>query len=111
MPLGPPGFERVAGIQIMIKDPAGPGHSRGFVEPAVFLIAFVTLVGTVGFTIVRVAKMITSRREAAPELAARVEALEQEIQNLQQGQAETLERLDFAERLLSERRNERQIGG
>lgn len=79
-------------------------------EPGVFLIAFITLVGTAGFTIVKVAGMITARRQNSPELAARVDALEQEIQSLHQGQAETLERLDFAERLLSQRRDEPQIG-
>ena len=74
-------------------------------EPGIFLFAFVTLVGTAGFTIIKVAKMITARRESPPsELAARLDALEQEVQSLRQEQAEALERLDFAERLLSKGR-------
>lgn len=74
-------------------------------EPGVFLIAFVTLVGTAGFTIIKVARMITARRESpGSEIAARLEALEQEVQSLRQEQAEALERLDFAERLLSKGR-------
>jgi hypothetical protein len=37
--------------------------------------------------------------------------VEREIQNLQQDLTETQERVDFAERLLSQAREERRIGG
>ena len=71
-------------------------------EPAVFLVALVTVVGTAAFTIVKVARLWTSRPESpSADLTARLEALERGVQDLQQEQAETQERLDFAERLLS----------
>lgn len=80
-------------------------------EPAVFLVALFTVVGTASFTIVKVARMLTARREApSAETTERLESLEQQVQALQQGQAETLERLDFAERVLSKARDERQLG-
>jgi predicted nucleic acid-binding Zn-ribbon protein len=41
----------------------------------------------------------------------RIDALEQDVQGLQQQLAETQERLDFAERLLSTGRDEGRIGG
>ena len=77
-----------------------------------FLVALVTVVGTAAFTIVKVARLWTSRPESpSADLTARLEALERGVQDLQQEQAETQERLDFAERLLSKVREERQIGG
>ena len=80
-------------------------------EPAVFLVALVRVVGTAAFTIVKVARLWTSRPESpSADLTARLEALERGVQDLQQEQAETQERLDFAERLLSKAREERQIG-
>jgi len=80
-------------------------------DPAVFLVAFVTLVGTAGFTIVKVARL-WSARSGSPsgDVAARLEALERDVQSLQREHAETQERLDFAERLLSKAREQRQIG-
>ena len=81
-------------------------------EPAVFLVALVTVVGTAAFTIVKVARLWTSRPESpSADLTARLEALERGVQDLQQEQAETQERLDFAERLLSKSRAEPRIGG
>lgn len=77
----------------------------------VFLIAFLALLGTGAFTITKVVKMWTARRELPPgDLAERVETLERSLAALQQEQAETQERLDFAERLLSKSREERQLG-
>ena len=76
-----------------------------------FLVALLTVVGTAAFTIVKVARLWTSRPESpSADLTARLEALERGVQDLQQEQAETQERLDFAERLLSKAREERQIG-
>jgi len=78
----------------------------------VFLVALLTVVGTAAFTIVKVARIWTSRPESpSADVTARLEALERGFQDLQQEQAETQERLDFAERLLSKAREERQIGG
>ena len=80
-------------------------------EPAVFLVALITVVGTAAVTIVKVARLWATR-PASPsaDVTARLEVLERGVQDLQQEQAETQERLDFAERLLSKAREERQIG-
>ena len=81
-------------------------------EPTVSLVGLIIVVGTAAFTIVKVARLWTSRPESpSADLTARLEALERGVQDLQQEQAETQERLDFAERLLSKAREERQIGG
>jgi hypothetical protein len=80
-------------------------------EPAVFLAALLIFVGIPAFTVIRVARLRASRPESlSAEVTARLEALERGLQDLQQEQAETQERLDFAERLLSKAREERQIG-
>jgi len=80
-------------------------------DPFVSLVALITVVGTAAFTIVKVARLWATRRESpSPDVTARLEALERVVQGLQQEQAETQERLDFAERLLSKAREERQIG-
>ncbi len=80
-------------------------------DPAVFLFALITVVGTAAVTIVKVARLWTTRPESpSADVTARLEALERGVQGLQQEQAETQERLDFAERLLSKAREERQIG-
>jgi len=82
------------------------------VDPAVSLVGLVIVVGTAAFTIVKVARLWTSRPESpSADVTARLETLERGFQDLQQEQAETQERLDFAERLLSKAREERQIGG
>ena len=81
-------------------------------DPAVFLVALITVVGTAAVTIVKVARLWATRRESpSPDVTARLEALERVVQGLQQEQAETQERLDFAERLLSKSREEPRIGG
>lgn len=80
-------------------------------EPAVFLIALFTVVGTAAFTIVKVARLWTSRPGLpSADVTARLEELEQNFQSLQQELTETQERLDFAERLLSTVREERRLG-
>jgi FtsZ-binding cell division protein ZapB len=85
------------------------------VEPTdalVQLVGLIIVVGTAAFTIVKVARLWTSRLQSpsADDATARLEALERSVQQLQQEQAETQERLDFAERLLSKAREERRIG-
>ena len=56
-------------------------------EPAVFLVALVTVVGTAALTIVKVARLWTTR-PASPsaDVAARLEALEHGLQDLQHQQ-------------------------
>ncbi len=81
-------------------------------EPAVFLVALLIFVGIPAFTVIRVARLRAARTESpSADVTARLEALERSFQDLQQELGETQERLDFAERLLSKAREERQIGG
>ena len=77
------------------------------------ILQFVALLSTVGiaaFTVVKVARLITARRELPPGATARLQELERDVHGIQQELAETQERLDFAERLLSTVREERRIG-
>lgn len=81
-------------------------------SPGVFLIALLSTVGIVAFTVIKVARLFTARRELpSGDVAARLDELEQSVQTVQQELAETQERLDFAERLLSAVREEKRIGG
>ncbi len=81
-------------------------------EPAVFLVALLSTVGIVAFTVVKVARLFATRQESpSPDVTARLEELERSVQSLQQELAETQERLDFAERLLSTSREAPRIGG
>ena len=76
------------------------------------LVGLIIVVGTAAFTIVKVARLWTNRLQSpSADVTARLEALEHSVQQLQQEQAETQERLDFAERLLSKAREERRISG
>ena len=80
--------------------------------PEVFLIALLSTVGIAAFTVIKVARLFATRRESVPtDVAERLEELERSVQTLQTQLAETQERLDFTERLLSNARGERRIGG
>jgi len=80
-------------------------------EPGVFLAALLIFVGIPAFTVIKVARLRAARRESpSADVTARLEAVERGVQDLQQELAETQERLDFAERLLSKTREERRIG-
>jgi hypothetical protein len=80
-------------------------------HPAVFLVALLSTVGIAAFTVVKVARLFTTRRESpSTDVTERLEEVERRIQGLQQELVETQERLDFAERLLSTARAERRIG-
>ena len=80
--------------------------------PEVFLIALLSTVGIAAITVIKVARLFTTRRESVPtDVAERLEELERAVQTVQTQLAETQERLDFTERLLSTARKERQIGG
>jgi hypothetical protein len=78
-------------------------------------LQFIGLLSTVGigaFTIIKVARVIANRPRSVPDdVTGRLEELERALQNVQQELAETQERLDFAERLLTAPREERRIGG
>ncbi len=83
-------------------------------------INFLASVGTFAgcFIIVRFAIAFAKRLERRPPdiappdpaIGERFEALEGDVQRLQQELVETQERLDFAERILGEVREERRIG-
>lgn len=75
------------------------------------LVGLIVVMGTAAFIIIKVARLWTSRPQLpSADLAARLDALEQSVQQLQQEHAETQERLDFAERVLTKAREERRIG-
>jgi hypothetical protein len=79
--------------------------------PEVFLIALLSTVGIAAFTVIKVARLFTHRPQSpADEVIGRVEELERTLQHVQHELAETQERLDFTERLLSTTREERRIG-
>ena len=83
--------------------------------PPELFVQFIALLATVGvaaFTIIKVARVYANRPRSEPDdVTRRLGELERALQNVQQELAETQERLDFAERLLSAAREERRIGG
>jgi predicted nucleic acid-binding Zn-ribbon protein len=83
-------------------------------DPGVFLAPVGGMVAIIAAIYVAVAKIIRLRATLAEapsaDVTARLQALERGVQDLQQELAETQERLDFAERLLSKARDERRIG-
>jgi hypothetical protein len=80
-------------------------------DPVIFLLALGMVVGIPAFTVMRIARLRAARPESlSTEAVSRLDAVERDVQSLQQELAETQERLDFAERLLSKAREERQIG-
>ena len=80
-------------------------------EPGVFLVALLSVVGIAAFTVIRVAKLITGRSRAiAPEVEERLDELEGTVQGLQRELSDAQQRLDFAERLLTSAREQKRIG-
>lgn len=80
-------------------------------EPGVFLAALLIFVGIPALTVLKIARLRASRAQSgSADVTERLEAVEQRVEGLQQELAETQERLDFAERLLSKAREERRIG-
>jgi len=81
------------------------------VEPEVFLAALLIFVGIPAFTVIKLARLRAARPQSpSADVTARLEAVERGVQDLQKELADTQERLDFAERLLSKARDERRIG-
>ena len=77
-----------------------------------FLAPLIPIVAIIAFAAVKIARLRATRPESpSTGVIARLEALEQGFDGLQQELAETQERLDFAERILSKTREERRIGG
>ena len=77
-------------------------------EPAVFLTALLILVGIPAVTVLKLARLRAARPLApSADVTARLEEVERGVQDLRHELAETQERLDFTERLLSKAREER----
>ena len=75
------------------------------------LTPLIPIVAIAAFTVIRLAKIKAGHPDSIPaDTNARIDALEQDVQGLQQQLGETQERLDFAERLLSSGRDERGPG-
>jgi predicted nucleic acid-binding Zn-ribbon protein len=76
-----------------------------------FLAPLIPIVAIIAVAAVKIARLRATRPESlSADVTARLEALEHDVQGVQQELAETQERLDFAERLLTKARDERQIG-
>jgi len=72
------------------------------------LTPLIPIVAIVAVAAVKIARMRATRPDApSADVTAQLEALEHVVQGLQRELAETQERLDFAERLLSKAREER----
>ena len=81
-------------------------------DPVVFLMALCIVVGIPAFTVLRIARLRAARLGSpAADVTERLEGLEHDVQHLQQELAETQERVDFAERLLSKAREDKRLGG
>lgn len=77
-----------------------------------FLAPLIPVVAIIAFAAVKIARLRVSRPDSlAPDVGARLDELERGVQAIQDELAETQERLDFAERLLSNTREEKRLGG
>lgn len=80
-------------------------------EPAEIVVALIPLAAIIAVAAVKIARLRATPPESlSVNVTARLETLERDLQGVQQELAETQERLDFAERLLSKAREERRIG-
>lgn len=76
-----------------------------------FLAPLIPIVAIIAFAAVKITRIRATRPESSTvDVTARLEALEHGFEGLQQELAETQERLDFAERILSKAREEKRIG-
>lgn len=77
-------------------------------DPA-FLAPLIPITAIIAIAAVKIARLRATPGSLPSDVTARLEALERSVQALQVEQAETQERLDFAERLLSTARDQRRI--
>jgi hypothetical protein len=76
------------------------------------LAPLIPITAIIAFAAIKLATLRARRPDSASsDVTARLEAVERDLQLLQQELVETQERVDFAERLLSQAREGRQIGG
>ena len=74
-------------------------------------VTLIPIVAIIAIAAVKIARLRATLPESpSADVTARLEALERSVQGLQQELAETQERVDFAERLLSNAPEERRIG-
>ena len=92
--------------------PASPRARYIFCMDPAFLGPLVPIAAIIAYAAVKIARLrAAAPGSASPEITARLEALEHTVQDVQQELAEAQERLDFAERLLGQAREDRRIGG
>jgi len=78
------------------------------IRGAMDLTPLIPIVAIVAIAAVKIARLRATRPDApSADVTAQLESLESAVQGLQRELAETQERLDFAERLLSKAREER----
>ena len=78
--------------------------------PGEILAGLLIVVGIPSLTVLRIARLRANRLQSpSDDVSERLEAVESRVEELQKELAETQERLDFAERLLSKAREERRI--
>jgi hypothetical protein len=76
-----------------------------------FLAPLIPIVAILAFAAVKIVKLRTPSPTSLPgDAAERLDALELKVEGLHRELAETHERLDFAERLLSQAREARRLG-
>lgn len=71
------------------------------------LAILIPITAIVGAFAVKIAKIMTQNRMTDPQHAARLTSLEEDVGHLRQELSEAQERIDFAERMLSQQRTER----
>ena len=74
-----------------------------------FLAPLIPVVAIIAFAAVKIARIRASGAGAA-DIVPRLDSLEHTVHRLQQDLTETQDRLDFAERVLSQAREERHLG-
>jgi len=75
------------------------------------LTPLIPIVAIIAVAAVKIARLRAPRPDSLPaDVAARFEALERSVESLQRELADTQERVDFAERLLSKAREDRRLG-
>jgi hypothetical protein len=105
------GTEQSFGSTFYTVDSANHADAEeGHMDPQ-FLAPLIPIVAIIAVAAVKITRLRATRPESpSADVIARIEGLEHGLQVLQEDLAETQERLDFAERLLSSAREERRIG-
>jgi predicted nucleic acid-binding Zn-ribbon protein len=79
---------------------------------AQILAPLIPISAIIAFAAVKIARLRATRPESLPtDVSRRLDDLEHGVRAIQDELAETQERLDFTERLLTKARDARQVGG